>query len=691
MNRSGRRHPSRRPARPTAGRATPPAAAPPVPITHPAWGAALAVSLACVVLSVTFQIYEKDFWQHLAVGRAIWQTHQVPTNQVWTWPTYGVPDVNTSWGFRVLVWPVWQLGGVWGLFAWRWLTTLAVFGLALGTARRMGARGFTPLVVIALCALTYRQRSQVRPETLASVWLALSIWLLESRRAAPDHRFDRGWLMAPILWAWVNSHISYPLGFAVLGAHLVGSGRGRPGPPDGPGAPRGRARVLWLAAAAGLALGFLNPFGVRGLTQPFEYFFTQRGDPIFRVVPELWPLDLRVNLTNLLPLVVFGWPLLALWRWRRRGVDVAEILLGALFLFLAFSSQRFLGFAVVAAAPYLARDLDDWVRSRRWPAWTSPAWSRAGIAMAACGLSGVVEWRRPELPLGVGIRMSEYPVVACDVMEREGIRGRGFNPFFLGGYMLYRFWPDRSRLPFMDIHQAGTREDRDTYARTLVDPGAWRTLDLRHHFDYVLLRRQPYTGDRVLEVVDADSAFALVFMDDAAALYVRREGPLRAVAERLAYRELPAGTSRLGSLGAAALTDSLRRRAILAELAREASESPFHALALGRLGSLELTIGDRERAREHLLGALAVDPRAPRAHERLGALALAAGNPREALAELETERRLNALAPAAEVQVGRAWQALGDRSRARRHYLRALALDPGNAVARDSLAGIGDR
>jgi hypothetical protein len=653
---------------------------------------ALAIALGCVTLSVSFQIYEKDFWQHLAVGRAIWQSHHVPTTQLWTWPTYGAPDVNTSWGFRALVWPVWKLGGVWGLFAWRWITSLAVFGLALATARRMGARGFTPLVVIALCALTYRQRSQVRPETLASVWLALSIWLLESRRAAPDRRFDRAWLMAPILWAWINSHISYPLGLVVIGAHLVASwrvsGAGSPADPRAPGA---RSRPLWLAAAAGLALGFLNPFGLRALTQPFEYFFTQRDDPIFRVVTELWPLDLRVNLTNLLPLVVFGWPLLVLWRWRRKGVDVAEILLGALFLFLAFRSQRFLGFAMVVAAPYLGRDLDEWVRARRWPAWTSPAWSRAGLAMAACGLSGVVEWRRPELPLGVGLRMTEYPVVACDVMAREGIGGRGFNPFFFGGYMVYRFWPDRSRLPFMDIHQAGTRADRDAYARTLTDPDSWRVLDARHHFDYVLLRRQPYAGDRVLEVVDADSAFALVFMDDAAALYVRRDGPLRAVAERLAYRELPAGTARLGSLGALALSDSLRRAAILAELAREATESPYHALALGRLGSLELALGDRARARAHLLGALAVDPRAARAHERLGALALAEGRPREAITELESERRLNGLVAAAELQLGRAWQAEGDAARARQHYARAVGLDPGNAVARDSLAGAGER
>ena len=41
----------------------------------------------------------------------------------------------------------------------------------------------------------------------------------------------------------------------------------------------------------------------------------------------------------------------------------------------------------------------------------------------------------------------------------------------------------------------------------------------------------------MVEHLDGDSAFALVFMDDAAALYVRRDGPLATVAERLEYHE----------------------------------------------------------------------------------------------------------------------------------------------------------
>jgi tetratricopeptide (TPR) repeat protein len=642
-----------------------------------------------VVLSVSYVHYEKDFWQHLAVGRALWQLHAVPVTQLWTWPTYGAPAMTPSWGFRALIWPVWEAGGVGGLYAWRWLTTLAVFALALATARRMGARGMTPLVVIALCALTYRQRSQVRPETLAAVWLALTLALFEWRRSgwsAERLRLagpwrDPAWLFVPIAWAWVNSHVSHPLGWAALGAYLLDAlARRRPG-----------AARLAIAGGAAVAASLLNPYGWRAVLEPLEFFASQRNEPIFRIIPELYPLDLRYQLKNLLPLVLVGWPLLIAWRAARRRVDWAEVALAAGLLALSFGSNRFLGFTMVVAAPFLGRDLDAWVASRRWPAWTSPAWARAGLAASACLGLGIAEWSRDDLRLGVGLKLTEYPVAACDFIAREAIEGRGFNQFYLGGYLLHRFWPDRERLPFMDIHVSGTREDRDLYTFAMTDARAWRDLDRRHRFDYVLLRRVPYAGDLLLEHLDADSTFALVFLDDAAAVWVRHGGPLAQVAERFTYRELPAGVRRLGALGYAAMRDSARRARLVAELEHEVAGSRFHAYALGRLGSIQLSLGDYAQAERYLREALAADPRAARAHERLGYAALAQGRPREALAEFEAERRLHGGFPQDEVALGRAWQALGDLGRARRHYARELERDPGSAEARDSLASLAGR
>ncbi|HEY2954459.1 MAG TPA: hypothetical protein VGK89_04340, partial [Candidatus Eisenbacteria bacterium] len=66
---------------------------PPIALRSPAMMAAALVAAVCIAVSVSYRIYDPDLWQHLVVGKAIWQLHRVPTTQLWSWPTYGAPDV----------------------------------------------------------------------------------------------------------------------------------------------------------------------------------------------------------------------------------------------------------------------------------------------------------------------------------------------------------------------------------------------------------------------------------------------------------------------------------------------------------------------------------------------------------------------------------------------------------------------
>ena len=280
------------------------------PMTRGARTVTLVVAALSALAACTYAIHDPDLWQHLVVGKTIWQTHAIPTTQVWTWPTHGAPDVLPSWLFRVLLWPFWELGGLHGLYAWRWIMTLAAFGLAWWTARRMGATGVAPIVMLVWCALLWRQRAQVRPETLAGVLLAAEILLLELRRQrAREGRggVELAWSIVPIALLWANAHISYYLGFVISGGYLLDDlvhrrqGR-RPG-------------ALALAIAAAAAASFVNPSGWRALAQPIEYWTTWRHEPIYKTIGELDPIYWDVHVRDALPvwlaLVVIG----ALARW----------------------------------------------------------------------------------------------------------------------------------------------------------------------------------------------------------------------------------------------------------------------------------------------------------------------------------------------------------------------------------------
>ena len=74
------------------------------------------------------------------------------------------------------------------------------------------ARGLAPWLALLLCAVVYRQRSQVRPETLVAVLMSVQLLLLERWRSG-----DRRWLWAlpALALVWANAHVSYWIGFAM--------------------------------------------------------------------------------------------------------------------------------------------------------------------------------------------------------------------------------------------------------------------------------------------------------------------------------------------------------------------------------------------------------------------------------------------------------------------------------------------
>jgi len=671
------------------------AASPPAPValaltSAPALLAAI-VAAACVVISASYRLYDTDLWQHLAMGRAIWAAHGIPRDNLWTWPHFGEPYYLSSWGFRALVWPLWSKGGLAGLYAWRWLTTLAVFGILLATSRAMGARGLSAFLVIVWGALGYRLRTDVRPETLGSVLFALELFLLERRRLAPAGSRGAGralWWIVPIAWGWANVHISYTLGFLLLGFHLlaahVSAARGGPGSQGA----RDRARELWRLTAAAAAISFVNPFGWEALRQPFEFALRWRADPLFRTIGELQPLPWAEAARKGLAI----WPLLLLWRTWRKGPDLVEWLGCVSFTALALSSQRFTAGYFVIAVPFVARDLHEWLVSRRWPVPRLPRPARAVLCALASVALCVPEWARPELPLGMGFDPATFPAGACNFMAAHGVRGRGFNHTHLGGYLPYRFGPDRGRLPFMSTQpEYSSPEERRGYLDALRNFEGWRALDARYHFDYVLLERDQFGGDSLLDFLDRDRRWAMVFSDDAAELLVRHEGPLGAVADSFAYRIVPAGRTGRYLLGAACERDSALRAGAEGELDRMIAGSPNHGGASHLRGWLALMDGDPETARRHLERAIAILPLLPGVHDMLGTIAYGQGRPRDALREFGLERRYHDPPPGIFFRTGAAWARLGERGRAGVFYRRELERDPQHRSARDSLAALESR
>jgi hypothetical protein len=357
-------------------------------------------------------------------------------------------------------------------------------------------------------------------------------------------------------------------------------------------------------------------------------------------VDELQPLRWSHNLWNGLPVYLALMVVLALWRWRRVGFDVVQAILLALLLPQALMTDRFLGLFAIATVPFFARDLGEALeRLRGWRDARSP-WLRASVALVPVVALGAVEIARAMPAFGTTVSWVRQPVRACDFMAEHDVRGRGYNMFMHGGYLLWRFWPERGRLPFMDIHQTGTRADRDLQVLSQRAESAWERLDQRHRFDWVLLPTRQVASQNLLDYLDADTTqWVLVFADDAASLFLRRDGRQGDLARRMGFRELRLGDVHSIPLARRALVDSSLRSRLGPELDRAVQGSPWNSRALSLRASLALAESRWSDARRDLIRALRVNPWLDRGYDRLAYALLMSGEPRLALVEIERARR----------------------------------------------------
>lgn len=574
-------------------------AAPPLSARSP-WflGLAAIAALAAAAL-VTFPIYDPDLWQHLSVGRWILE-RGLPHVHVWSWPTYGAADAPPSWGFRVLL--AWVAGGdpAWGVPVWRWVTTVAAFTLAWLAARAGGAKGgaMLPLVMIVACVLVYRGRSQARPETLVALLLAAQLAALEWSRTGRQRLV---WLVPALTLLWSNAHVSWFLSPLVTLAYAIGALASRD-----PVAPA-TARRLGLVLLLSLAAATIHPYGWRAVLEPFSYLATQQDLAIFRGIAELRPVAWDEHVRDGLPILLASWALLLLWRARTGRFDPAEALLAVGATALALRSQRFLGPWSVVAAVFLARDAGLWARARA--VGPRAAWARAAATAAVIASLAALGASEPGRSLGLGFDATRAPWSALEAMARAHIRGRGFAPFHFAGHLLWRFPGERDRLPYMDIHQSGGRERRKAYVQAFTTDSGWRALDAEARFDWVLLDRFQARGDDLADRLDRDSLWALVFADDAAALWVRRDG-----ASGGASREalsLPAGQRNLQAMLARPSADSVTLARRRADLERMVAASPQHRQAIALLALTALAEGDDEAAADWSRRGLATFPGDP--------------------------------------------------------------------------------
>jgi hypothetical protein len=481
---------------------------------------ALTSFLLVFVIGISLcHIQSLDIWWHLKTGQWILQQHGIPMVDPFSFSAAGKPWVSHEWLFGLLSYAAYRLGGIAAIVWAKALLITVLFALTAWAAR---ARGALPGVMFLLLTASYhisRFRFTERPELL-SLPLALGFILLFLGCR------ERPWiiLLMPCLeLLWANIHG----GTALLGWVLAGSFfLDRVWQVYAQGIPmhalfKNKQLQLPLLSLAGVIVAsFINPHGFKALFYGLLRTESPLDNKEFQSLAAM--MNQGIDLSIIL-FIAFSVLLTLLIVLRPKDVRIYECILFLVLLLLALKFFRFRTFFVLLSVPTLAMQLSRWKWLNRlhymWPALIGLFL----MVLAADAVRSSYFYR-----FGIGVHSGVFPQDAARFLKESRLSGRMFNTYGMGGYLIWELWPEQK--VFIDGREdvylgPGVLED---YIRCFNSQSDWQKVVNKYGIDFAIVRypeQTPSRSDRSLDTLAFPRTdWGLVYFDDVAAVYVRRNG-----------------------------------------------------------------------------------------------------------------------------------------------------------------------
>jgi len=459
---------------------------------------------ACAVALNLQQMVDPDLFWHLRGGRDIWQAGWPVLPDTWNYLFQGRVWVNQQWLTELIMDRAFALGGFGGLMALRTLVGLGTVAFLLGAlkGRPRVARYLSVAVFVACNAKFFLFRTH----TFSFLMMAALLFVME--RVSGWRRLP--WLVC-LFALWANLHAFFGLGLLVVGLYTVAewwTGARR-------FSPSALLRTGLVPACA--AATFLNPFGWR----VWETALATLGHQESYLVTEWWPVW-RYPISANAPFYALVLLLVALLLFRPRAPRPPHLLSAGALLVMGVRSVRLTSAFTLPAMPLLADLLaallpDEEARGEGRLAPLKPVLVALLIGWCALGGSWIVAH---PITVPTEIPRQDYPQGAVTYMREHGLKGRVFNEFDLGGYLVWALPGCQTVIDgrtgvllFPWGHMTAWRKTVD------VEEG-WRERLEQGNPDFVLL----YADDYLSQQLRTDPGWRLLHEDHLSVLFGRDPG-----------------------------------------------------------------------------------------------------------------------------------------------------------------------
>jgi hypothetical protein len=614
--------------------------------------------------------FSYDSWSHLSIGRYIIENLRIPKTFVFS---YSLPQkewLDYEWLFQVIFYQIFRIFSYKGVLVFGALIITATFflvsfhcSLSEETSGRkledwddlrdyFNKRVIIPFMVVMAAFLVIEPRLTLRPHLFEYLFLASFLLILLRYNTS-----KKSFVILPFIQIlWINIHASAILGPLVILACLIG------GVIDNSINKEQKTKgwndlkkllVLFILVSIST---LINPYTYKIFQVPYEsiIFYLKNPDikPLFVERQNIFAVSsLRDIFPCIILLLVSGYSFVRLGKEQR----LSDLLIYFLFILLLLQGRRFTGEFAIASSIFFLENMRQYEKKKTVKK-TGRTLSKSFTVSAIKLIPSILFFFLlfvPNIHSGWDMKSDQFPVPvkAAGFMEQTNLKGNLFNSLEIGGYLIWRTFPER-QVFYCDAQ--GFSDLLPTFIRAHVDPSSWNALEQRYGFNYALVAIKDRLDKYFIEKKD----WYLVYWDNSFLLYVKKDGRNDEAIKKYGYNWIRP-SSNLSYLDEYFKNPKSVSMAIK-ELQRALWLNPDFKEGYSSLGYIYLKLGNLESSSKEYLSLLSLDPRNISALTNMGVIKAKQESVKEAVEYWEKVIEIDSKNVTAAQNIQRAKQTLSD-------------------------------
>lgn len=509
-----------------------------------------------LVLLTTFKITGDDdvFW-HLATGKYIVETGHVPSQDIFGYVTEGQEWMPFEWGWDILTYGIYNLGGYTALSIFRTAIFLLIFFIYFLIYKKFKVSPTISFLILTILAFGTMDRLTPRPHIISLLFFVLLLYIIIQYRYFNRNNYKILFFIPVIILFWANMHMGIIAGMFLLSIWFISeiiiyfkpqtfSSK------EIPALTKPELTRLALIFAACILLMLVNP----NFYQTYIYAYSHTKMKLLETINE-WRSPFGDGndggfVGNIYKLFLFGGVIILYYAVKKKDLFAALVYIG-----FAIYSVRAVRFTVdynIIVSVFFTIALSFIIEHLRSKGiknlfTLSPI---PKIIISVFLLYCIFNLPNNKLYLetlqyyrvsGFGINSDFIPTQMFDFMRQNKIPETGervFNHFGTGGFLIWNFPGEKNFIDSRNLNDSIFTEYNTVMAKR---PGFEQKIK-NYDFDYAMylapdLVRAPQEMEQTaISYFSKSPDWRLVFWDDKSFLWVKNDPKFSNISEQYTYK-----------------------------------------------------------------------------------------------------------------------------------------------------------